>query len=140
MITDVNSIFEPTQPPLAPPAAEPPPNGGRKPRKKAAKKRGGRRAVVASPAVGGQAAPAVEPAKRPRKVRATSAISTRGGRKPRTPKSAKSVKLDLTTMMGALVGLKPDDANLVGKITQALQTVNKKSRARVLEAVGRIFA
>jgi hypothetical protein len=36
-------------------------------------------------------------------------------------------------------GLKPADAALVGKIVQAMQAVNAKSRSRILGAVGKMF-
>lgn len=154
MDTDLNSIFESTTPAASPAASEPAP-----------KKRGGRRGVARKGQGKGatrgprrDAAPqdtgddierdrVIAERKRARKLRLPQPLAPKRPRRergitgPRLPKADKSgVKLDLTTMMGALVGLKAQDADLVGKITQALGTVNKKSRQRVLEAVGRIFA
>lgn len=144
METDLNSIFGETPPSPAgqAPASNPP--SAKEPKKKRTRKgkaaaptngmgkrRGARRTPVAAQAQAVPAAAANPPA-----------TGKKRGRKPRQPGSpaASGLKLDLTTMMGALVGLKAQDAALVGKITQALQTVNKKSRQRVLEAVGRLFA
>lgn len=136
-MTDLNSIFQNDSPPANLPAADSP--KADKPKKKSSKKKvaggsngaGKRRGPRRTPvAVQTQAVPAADPPKSGKKR----------GRKPRPSKAGKaSLKLDLTTMMGALVGLKSHDAELVGKIAQALQTINKKSRERVLAAVGRLF-
>lgn len=150
-MTDLNSIFETA--PLTnasenPPAADNPKKRGRKKAAsspaggQAGKRRGPRRTPVASPAAGGQAHAT------PPSSSVLAGTGKKRGRKPRQPGSSATrppkaskagIKLDLTTMMGALVGLKAQDADMVGKITTALGRLNKKSRQRVLEAVGRIF-
>lgn len=151
-MTDLNSIFEtapltnaPSGPLPSTPPSDTPRKRGRKPNAaKVGRKgqgkgatRGPRRTPVASSASGGQAQAMPAPVTPPK-------TGKKRGRKPGSPArlpggATTGIKLDLTTMMGALVGLKARDADLVGKITQALGTINKKSRQRVLEAVGRIF-
>lgn len=59
---------------------------------------------------------------------------------PYGKKTPRGIKLDLATVMPALVGLKEDDARLFGQMAIALQNINKAGRARIVAALGRLFA
>lgn len=65
----------------------------------------------------------------------------RTGRKGRTtaPAILSGSKIDVTTALGAFIGLKPEDANMLGKMVTALQGLGKDSRTRILDALGKIF-
>lgn len=93
--------------------------------KKTRKKRTARKPPVAEPA------PAAPPAKKTRKPRSDKqaiAGKTRG------------VKIDLAVALTAVADLTSDDAKIVSHIAAGLQKVAKKSRGRIIAALGKIFA
>lgn len=110
----VPSIETPTPPPAGKPA--------KKPRKNAKK--------AAAPAAE-NSAPAPKAPKTPKKPRTN----------PRSAgKKARAIKIDLAVAMTALSGLQEGDAKFVMSVVQALQPFAKKQRARIIEALGKVFA
>lgn len=57
----------------------------------------------------------------------------------RVAKAARSPKIDLSIAFHALTGLSLDEAKIMSGITAGLQQVPKKSRARVVAALGKLF-
>lgn len=109
----------------APAAGKPakPPKG----EKKGNKKRGPKKAATADPAQ--TTAPAAKPDKPPRKKRT-----------PKKGKAPRLIKIDMTTAFTALAGLNDVDCKLLDRIAAGLAGVPKKSRSRVIVALGKIFA
>ena len=110
---------------IVPAAGKPakPPKG----EKKGNKKRGPKKAAIADPVQ--TTAPATKPDKPPRKKRASKA-----------DKAPRVIKVDPLTVFGACVGLGMDDVAAVARIMKTLQAMPKKSRSRVIAALGKIFA
>jgi hypothetical protein len=120
MIVDTEKTpFESFEPfaPGALPAADPP-TAGKKTRKK--------RTQAAQPVPATPATPKAGKARNPPAER-------RG-------KVARPASIDLQTAVVALVGLKPDDAQMLSRMVFALQNVPKKSRGRIVAALGKVFA
>jgi hypothetical protein len=102
---------------------EPPKNAGKKTRKKKSAKSP---AEPATPKVAAMAPTA--PTKTPKKTR-----------KPRE-KKARAMKVDLTTALVAVAGLTEQDCQVLEHLTSFLASHPKKSRSRVIVALGKIFA
>lgn len=105
--------------PSPPPAPAP---GGRAGEKKTRKKRGPRR--QAAPTATTETLPAAET--RPKRAR-----------KPRQPRAA---RYTLAEALEITAGLTPDDMALVNQIASALGAQSKAARARIVAAIGRMFA
>lgn len=116
-------------------AATPPVTNGAppEPAKPARKGRGPRKA-----AVGGQVDPPVAVNKRGRPAKAEGASATRKPRAQATPAKGTG-KLDLSTILSATVGLSADEARMLTLAVNGLQKVSKKSRGKIVVALGRIF-
>lgn len=130
METDENPLFTPFQP-AAPPAEEPTRRRG--PRKKiqpagteapaAPKKRGrppGRKGIPSG---------IVKPASR-----------ANGEAKPALrPRKAHTVKLDMGTAFAIAGALSEDESRFLGSVVQAMQPFSKKSRGKIVAALGKVF-
>ena len=121
-MNDQPSPFTPFQIPPTPPASEAP---------KERKKRGARKVRVAKgakqrePEVPGERGMAT-PAKKPRK--------------PRGPSLAARIsKMDPDLLINAFASLSPSDSQLFGAIVRELTKSGKKSRARIVAALGKVF-
>lgn len=113
------SFVPSTETPTLPPAGKPP----KKARVLRVKAHG-----PEAPASTKNPAPAPKAPKAPKKARTK-----------RAPK-ARAIKIDLAVAMTALSGLQEDDAKFVMSVVQALQPFAKKQRARIIEALGKVFA
>jgi hypothetical protein len=149
-MTDVNDIFSLSDPPVVAPAPVAAPATGNGRRKRAASgngetapvKRGGRpKGSKNKPrdATGLMPNPVSAPAKR------------RGRPKGYSPKRAAAptpsasigngpVKIDLSVALAVFTSLKTEDVTLTSKLVQVLSGIDKDSRTRILEAVGKVFA
>ena len=107
------------------PSTETAPVAG-KPAKKERKKRGAKKPAATAPFHEG---PPTKPEKPPRKKRA-----------PKADKPPRAIKVDPLAVFGACVGLGMDDVAAVACIMQTLQKMPKKSRGKVINALGKIFA
>lgn len=123
----MNDIFQPFaidtgNGPLQEPVEEKTTRKARGPRRKAAKTGNGRR----------KKASRGEPA-------AVAEASEPTTRKARAPRKTREIKIGLSAAMGALTGLTPEDAKFLAGVVQAMQPFNKKSRQRIVGALGKVF-
>ncbi len=128
-------IFEPFEPAPAPAVVEPPKNGRRKNAKGNGAKRQPRRVSRAQAAT-----PAAETAAAVRQ--AVQGVHRKMGRprKVREATAAPTAKLDAAAVINAVAGLAPEEASLLSKMVQALQNTSKKSRPKIVGALGKLFA
>jgi hypothetical protein len=81
-------------------------------------------------------------AERPRPVEAVAPVEAPKKRNSKTPRKAKAprtAKVELSLAFHALTGLNVDEAKIMASISAGLQQVPKKSRARVVAALGKLF-
>jgi hypothetical protein len=117
--------FQPsTDAPVAPPEK---PAKNRKAKKPARQVTG---VALNNPGPGGQTTAKVK----------TVPIKTRKKRVKKDPDAVRTLKVDPLLVMGACVGLSSDVVPVVARIMQALQKLPKKSRQRVIVALGKIFS
>jgi hypothetical protein len=120
-MTDIFDLPEPpVAAPITPAPAENGPVNGR--RKRSPPRRG-----IRHPENGTAPAPARRPG-RPKRDPAAAPAATGG------------MKIDLGVAMKTFAYLKEEDLALTAKIVQALSGSSKSSRARILEALGKVFA
>ncbi len=101
----------------------------------------------AAPAARKAAAPKVaRPKRKPRSapiqpgpVAQVAAAVARGERK-RKPRQPRAMKIDMTTALSVAAGLKDADAQMLGHLSGVLQGANKKSRQKIVAALGKLFA
>jgi hypothetical protein len=130
--------FKPSPPPASGGQAGDPPHDPTKRTRGGAPKKGRKKREPQSVPAQQVAAVEQQNASRPRRPRkqAPAAEAPTGRRKKRGPQT---VKLDIGSAITALAGLTPDDAAVVQIIAARLQTLAKKSRARIVGALGKLF-
>lgn len=123
--------FQPEPPPAA--------NGGKPQRKKRAKRQV---APPAAPTITAKRSPG-----RPRKDAAPAMPDTlrygnkrSAGKHPALAAPYGKAAEDLRVPMSAMVGITADEMTVLQKVTAAVQSLPKKSRSKVVAAMGRIFA
>jgi hypothetical protein len=120
-MNDQPSPFDPAPHPLAQNRDQPHGETPAAPKRR----RAGRPAKAAQPS-----SPATSPKRRGPKPRAAA---------PRTKVPVPALKVDFSTALAVASELKPEDTELFGQIAVALQKLNRKSRARIATALGRMF-
>lgn len=100
------------------------------PKRKSSRKKPPGAAKAAEPAQEKVVAP--KPEKAPRKPKAAK-LARKAGKTP------KAFKLDLGTAMAIASNLSVDEVSYVTRLVDMLQPLAKKSRARVVEALGKLF-
>lgn len=131
-MTDIPAPFQPAPPPgapVSPAAVQRPP---RKSAKKAAKVKKPRKAVVKIDPTSGPIIPPAAPRKK-RRTGKSPALAAPFGRKK------KSGKIGFAEIASALAGLKADESEVLLQCHNALELVGKKSRAKVVAALGKLF-
>lgn len=112
--------FQPQQPMFTDPPTE----------QEGAKSKNGRKGPRGKrKAAAGESTPAAEMTPKQRKKRAAG-----------TPRKPRAMKVELSAAMAALTGLREEDAKFVSQVVQAMQPFAKKQRARIVAALGKIFA
>lgn len=125
MAEEVFNPFEPTDPPN--PAGSKPKPTRKASGKKASAKKPARKKAAAPLSVATEAdvKAAVKPARKKRVVK---------------DKAVRAVKMELSAMLSAFAGLKEDEAKYLAKMVSAMQTLKKGPRARIVAALGKVFA
>lgn len=60
--------------------------------------------------------------------------------KTRRPRKARAVKIDLAIAASVFAGLKQPEADALNIIMTGMQPLNKKARAKIVGALGKVFA